>query len=169
MYSSLSTKRASHARSTRPSRVSGIWVPPRRIRVVVIGVIWRGADILAMEITDRLKDQILGYRPPGGEIDFGEASDVALAREMREELDADVAVGDVIAVIENRYDLNGATGHEVVIARAARFLDEGVYATDTFTIIEPAADGGEEFTDRALWVSPTGAAAAALLPRGLEK
>ena len=41
--------------------MTGIWVPPQRIRAVVIGIIRRDAEILAMEINDHLKDQILGY------------------------------------------------------------------------------------------------------------
>ena len=148
--------------------MSGIWIPPRRIRTVVVGVIRRGEEILAMEIIDRLKDEVLGYRPPGGEIDFGEASDNALSRELREELDAEVEVGEVLATIENHYELNGSPGHEIVIARAARFLDEAIYQTEEFAIVEPADDGGEPFIDRALWVVPQGRGGAALLPYGLE-
>ena len=149
--------------------MSGIWVPPQRIRAVVIGIIRRDAEILAMEINDRLKDQILGYRPPGGEIDFGEASEIALAREMQGELGAEIEVGEVLAVVENRYQLNGGSGHEFVIAREARFLDQSIYSTDEFTIVEPADEGGEEFVDRAIWITPTGTEAGPLLPLGLSE
>jgi ADP-ribose pyrophosphatase YjhB (NUDIX family) len=147
--------------------MTGIWVPPQRIRAVVIGIIRRDAEILAMEINDHLKDQILGYRPPGGEIDFGEASEIALAREMQEELGAEIEVGEVLTVVENRYQLNGGSGHEFVIAREARFLDQSIYSTDEFTIVEPADDGGEAFVNRTIWVPLSGTQIGPLLPLGL--
>ena len=148
--------------------MSGIWAPPQRIRAVVIGIIRRDAEVLAMEITDRLKDQILGYRPPGGEIAFGEASEIALARELQEELGAKIEVGRVLTVVENRYQMNGAAGHEFVVAREARFLDVSFYETNEFTIVEPADDGGEEFVDRAIWVPLKGTQSGPLLPLGLS-
>ena len=40
----------------------------------------------------------------GGHIDFGEAAKVALAREIKEEIDADVTVGQFRGAIENAWD-----------------------------------------------------------------
>ncbi|MDA0262409.1 MAG: NUDIX domain-containing protein, partial [Proteobacteria bacterium] len=147
--------------------MSRIWIPPQRVRVVVVGVIRRGTEILAMEIVDRIKGQVIGYRPPGGEVDYGETSDQGLTRECREELDASVEVGDVLTIIENHYELNGGTGHEVVIVRDARFVDPAVYRTEEFSIIEPADEGGAPFIDRAIWVAPNGPGAVPMLPSGL--
>ena len=72
----------------------------KRIEVVA-GVIRRGKEVLA---TQR------GYGPwkdwwefPGGKMEVGETRREALRRELSEELDADVAVGDPIGTVEWDY------------------------------------------------------------------
>ncbi|MBQ1618001.1 MAG: (deoxy)nucleoside triphosphate pyrophosphohydrolase [Bacteroidales bacterium] len=72
----------------------------KRIEVVA-GVIRRGKEVLA---TQR------GYGPwkdwwefPGGKMEVGETRREALRRELSEELDADVAVGDPIGTVEWNY------------------------------------------------------------------
>ncbi len=145
-----------------------IWVPPQRVRAVVIGALRRGNEILAMELVDRLQYQVVGYRPPGGEIDFGERSDVALARELAEELNQEVVVGETLAILENHYTLNGGRGHELVVVRAAQFCDQKAYEIDEFVIHEPADDGGE-FIDRAVWVTPLKVGVPPIMPLGISE
>lgn len=41
-----------------------------------------------------------GYSIPGGHVDFGETSDTTLIREFKEEINADIKVGKLIAVGE---------------------------------------------------------------------
>lgn len=66
-------------------------------------------------------------RPIGGTVRFGEASDAALEREFREELDVDLDVGRPLGTLENRFTFAGEEAHELVILRAASFTDPTVY------------------------------------------
>lgn len=44
-----------------------------------------------------------GWEFPGGKVEVGESSKEALVREIREELDADIIVGDLLATVEYDY------------------------------------------------------------------
>jgi ADP-ribose pyrophosphatase YjhB (NUDIX family) len=85
------------------------------IRPIVIGLAIRDGAVLAAEGYDDVKGERF-YRPPGGEIEFGESSEEALRREWREELDMDLASARFLGVLENRFEFNGEPGHEVVFA-----------------------------------------------------
>ena len=61
---------------------------------------------------------------PGGRVEIGEASDVALAREIAEELRSAATIGRLIFTVENFFEHHGASVHEI-----------GAYYA-----IEPAAD-----------------------------
>lgn len=63
----------------------------RRIRVVA-ALVWRGDTVLAQQRPPG-KSRALLWEFPGGKVEAGETDEAALARECREELDVDVAVG----------------------------------------------------------------------------
>ena len=71
--------------------------------VVVAAVIERQGAFL---VTRRQKGVHLAglWEFPGGKIDHGETHAGALAREIREELDADVDVGDLVFDVTHAYD-----------------------------------------------------------------
>jgi 8-oxo-dGTP diphosphatase len=71
--------------------------------VVVAAVIERDGAFL---VTRRQKGVHLAglWEFPGGKIDEGETHAAALAREIREELDADVDVGDLVFEVTHTYD-----------------------------------------------------------------
>jgi 8-oxo-dGTP diphosphatase len=71
--------------------------------VVVAAVIEENGAFL---VTRRQKGVHLAglWEFPGGKIDAGETHIAALAREIREELDADVDVGDLVVTVTHAYD-----------------------------------------------------------------
>ena len=125
-----------------------VWRPSASIRVLVIGLAWRDDGLLAAEVTDDA-GRIVGVRPLGGSVEFGERREEALAREFREELGADIAVGTGWTVIENIFVHEGRTGHEFVFAAPVTFLDRSFYDRDVFAVAESDASA---FTAR--WFSP---------------
>jgi len=71
------------------------------------------------------------YRPLGGGIDFGETADVAVRRELREELDVELLDVRLLGVLENLFHAFGRDGHEIVFVYDCRLADRSVYERDT--------------------------------------
>ncbi len=92
-----------------------VWRPRKAIRVVAIGLHWRDGRLLAAEVHGD-DGSLLGVRPLGGAADFAEGWQQALRREFREELGIDVTLTGPPRVIENTFQHEGATGHEIVFA-----------------------------------------------------
>jgi ADP-ribose pyrophosphatase YjhB (NUDIX family) len=108
------------------------------IRPITLAVIRRGDALLVFEGRDDVKDETF-YRPLGGGVEFGEPSEVALKREFREELDADLVVKERIGVLENVYTWRGRRGHEIAFLYAAEFADASFYARDEMKILDDDA------------------------------
>jgi NADH pyrophosphatase NudC (nudix superfamily) len=62
-----------------------IWKPKPFIRVKVLGLVWRGDELLAGEVEDS-SGRVTGVRPLGGCVEFGETREAAIRREFQEEL-----------------------------------------------------------------------------------
>jgi 8-oxo-dGTP diphosphatase len=62
------------------------------------------------------------YELPGGHIDFGEGLLFGLAREIREELDMSVSIGDPFAAFTYTNDVKGS--HSVEVVYFATFIDD---------------------------------------------
>ena len=69
----------------------------------------------------------LFYRPLGGEINFGEHSRDAIARELREEIQAEVTGLRCLGVIENFYTRYEVPQHELVVVYEAELADSSLY------------------------------------------
>jgi len=95
------------------------------IRASTISVIRHEGRILAAP--GYVPSKGLFYRPLGGEINFGEHSRDALARELREEIQAEVVVLRCLGVIENFYARYEVPQHELVVVYEAELADRSLY------------------------------------------
>ena len=97
--------------------------PPHAL--IARAVIWKDGRLLANRARNPRGQAYAAL--PGGHVDPGEDCKAALAREMEEELLAQVEVGDLLFVSEARY-WGGKRGdkarHEVVLFFEARLLNE---------------------------------------------
>lgn len=114
----------------------------KEIRPVVLGVLVRDNKLLVSEGYDKVKKQKF-YRCIGGGIEFLEKSDVALKREFKEEIGADVLVGDFLGLSENIFTYNGKNGHELVLFYSVSIDDSDF--KDVYNILD-------EVNSRAVWV-----------------
>jgi 8-oxo-dGTP pyrophosphatase MutT (NUDIX family) len=133
-----------------------VWTPAPAIRVKVLGLAWRGEDLLLAEVEDSW-NRVKGLRPLGGCVEFGETREAALAREFREELGCAVERTGPWHAFENLYEHEGATGHEYLFAADIVLGEPSLYAKDRIPFLE---DNGLGCT--ALWARP------GRLPEGVE-
>jgi 8-oxo-dGTP pyrophosphatase MutT (NUDIX family) len=102
---------------------------PRGIRPIAICVIRRDDLLLVFEGHDPVKPETF-YRPLGGGIDFGEPGRDAVAREMREELGAEISNVRYLGTLENIFTFEGQPKHEIVLVYQADLVDESFYAPE---------------------------------------
>jgi ADP-ribose pyrophosphatase YjhB (NUDIX family) len=110
------------------------------IRPKAVCVFRRGDEILVGSHVDRVKQERF-YGPPGGGIEFQEYAVETLRREMREELDAELADVELLGVIENVFTHQGRPKHEIAFIYQARFADPSFYARDEIM----GDEGGEPY------------------------
>lgn len=136
----------------------------RRIRPHVLGIVRRGGDLLVAELSDPATGERF-YRPPGGGIEFGEASTDAVVREFREELDRAVEPTGYLGTVENRFEMAGERGHELAVVHAVEFVDGAVYDRE---LLRGVDDG--DVTYEATWepLSELVAGDRPLYPEGLD-
>jgi len=103
---------------------------PGVVRPIAIGIFRRNDCILVCEWYDPLKQQTF-YRPPGGTIEFGEYGYQTVARELREEIGAEVTGLRYLGTLENIFTYNGQAGHEIVLVYAGEFTDPALYAAES--------------------------------------
>lgn len=141
-----------------------IWRPHPGIRVKAIGLHWRGPRLLACEVRDDA-GAIKGVRPLGGTVEFGETWQQALIREFGEELGIAVTVSGAPLVIENIYEHEGATGHEILFVAEVLFPDGAFAGRD---VIAFAEDNGTECLARWFDIDALGTDTVDLYPTGLK-
>lgn len=133
-----------------------VWTPSPAVAVKVIGLVWRGEELLVAEVEES-DGRVKGVRPLGGTIEFGETREQALEREFVEELRCDVMVSGPWHAFENIYRHEGRTGHEFIFAANVTLGDEDLYRRDRFHYLEH-----EGTRCCAVWLDPL------RLPPGIE-
>jgi ADP-ribose pyrophosphatase YjhB (NUDIX family) len=109
----------------------------RAIKVKAMGLfVSPDGRFLASPGFDSVKNQAY-LRLLGGHVEFGERSDEALRREIKEEISADCRVGPLLEVIENSFTHEGEPGQEVVFLYAGELTDPELYAREEIPLIEP--------------------------------
>ena len=83
---------------------------------------------------------LLGYRPLGGGIEFGELGVDCIKREMMEELSAEITNLNFLYIIENIFTYEGEPKHEIVFVYDAQFRDKTLYAKDKLEGYEQEVD-----------------------------
>ncbi|KUM38654.1 NUDIX hydrolase [Pseudomonas sp. EpS/L25] len=97
-----------------------------RIRVLALCVLRQGDQILIRQMQDP-HDGLSFCRPLGGGVEFGETSQAAVRREIREELGVELAEVRLLGTLESLFSYAGRPGHEVVLVYAAEFADRQLY------------------------------------------
>lgn len=133
-----------------------------KIRSLAVVVIRRGDSILVSPGYDKTKNTHF-YRLLGGGIDFGEESNVALKREIKEELGVELKNVKLLKVTENIFTYNNEPGHEICFIYEGEFQDEAMYNQEEFTILDSDREG------KAIWLKIELDNIKMIMPPGLEK
>ena len=132
------------------------------IKPKALAVFRRGNEILVNEVRES-DGRLDGFRIPGGHVEFAEYSKDTITREIREELNAEIADVQLLGVVENIFTYLGQACHEVIFVYSARFVDEALYTQDRLQAVE---DNGTVFD--LVWHDPQHLPeGAALYPDGL--
>lgn len=107
----------------------------RSIRVAARCLFRHKGQILTISAQDPDKPEP-HYGVPGGGVKFGETSEQALRREVREELGAEVTDLDLLSVSEEIHEVQGQAYHEIVFLYEGRFVDPGFYDRPVIPYVE---------------------------------
>jgi 8-oxo-dGTP pyrophosphatase MutT (NUDIX family) len=134
-----------------------------QIRPVALCVFFNNNRILVFEGYDKTTRETF-YRPLGGGIEFGESSEVAVRREIMEELHTRIEGLKYLGMLENIFIHNGTRGHEIVMVYDGVAKESKVYQQAEMEVTEA---NGEVV--RAMWKSldEFGQGGSILYPNGL--
>jgi ADP-ribose pyrophosphatase YjhB (NUDIX family) len=111
------------------------WRPRSHITCKVLGLVWRGPELLAFEVTDS-EGRTIGIRPLGGGIEFGETREQAIRREFQEELACEATIVGPWHFIENIFEHEGSIGHQMMLVAEVELNDRSIYDQDVIHFTE---------------------------------
>lgn len=111
------------------------------VRAIALAIIRRGDDIFVAEGHDATR-RLTFYRPLGGTIEFGEPARDTVARELQEEIGAQVKVGRYLGALENIFVYASEPGHEIALLFEGEFTDPSFYERPS---VEGSEDGQSQF------------------------
>jgi 8-oxo-dGTP pyrophosphatase MutT (NUDIX family) len=97
-----------------------------RIRAIAICIFHIEDKILVFEGYDPKKNQTF-YRPLGGGIEFGEYSEEAIRREIKEEINEEITQLKYLGTLENIFVFDGQPGHEIVQVYDGKLVNTDLY------------------------------------------
>lgn len=106
-----------------------------KIRAKAVCLFRHQGRVLLAEGQDPVKDSHY-LLPIGGGVDFGETSEAAAIREVKEEIGADAVDLTLLGVSENIFEYNGKPGHEIVFVYEGFFADKAFYQQDVVHGVE---------------------------------
>lgn len=111
------------------------WRPAPRIRTKALALVCKDRKLLVAAI--RSDDgTVKGWRPLGGEVEFGERAEETVLRELAEEVGATGKVTGAPCVLENIYSHHGDPGHEIAFVFPVSLQNPGQTIDDEFIITE---------------------------------
>lgn len=119
-----------------------------KIKAKAYAAIRKDGKVLMQDIHEN--GTLIGYRIPGGHVEFGEKSVETVIREMREELNAEIVNISLMGIDENIFVYEGKPGHEITFVYAAEFADKSLYDLEVVPGHEP--DNGKDFP--LYWIDP---------------
>lgn len=129
-------------------------IQEKRVRPVSLAVIRHPRNDTILAVCFRRDDTGEPYyRPAGGGIDYGETSEAAVRREIREELGAEIVAQRLLTVAENIFtDERGELAHQIMFLWEVSFVDPALYEQEIFI-------DHDDIVREAHWVSPADLAA----------
>lgn len=109
--------------------------PQKLIRPLVICLFRNNGRFLAALGNDSIKGHEF-YRPLGGMIEFMETAEVALKREIMEELNEEIINIKYLGTAENLFTYEGEPGHEIIMIYDADFVNKSLYEKEVIDVSE---------------------------------
>lgn len=121
-------------------------------------------QLLAAEVYNDAQE-LIGIRPLGGRIEFGETREAALRREFQEELETEIDITSSWRMFENLYEHEGSIGHEYILCASVGLLNTNLYQQEQVVFSE---DSGDEVQARWFSVKECKRGDIAVFPEGLS-
>jgi ADP-ribose pyrophosphatase YjhB (NUDIX family) len=125
-------------------------------------LIRRPSDGALLVSEDVNPDGVLFHRPLGGHVEFGERAVDTVRREFQEEIGQNLTEVRLAGVLENIFEWNGTTQHEIVFIFKAAFAHEAAYQIREQRIRDARG------TTRVIWRAP-GTTSPPLYPVGVTE